>query len=141
MAIRHDRKKLSNLWTGPHQIVNQISEWTYQVKDLTSGRVKDVHVDHLKFYKDNKLNLTPSLREQMAFADVGYEIQRFLDIRKLHGDEWELKVRWKGFEAADDTWEPIDTLIQDVPDLVQQFLATRKQDRLVQQLRRKLKLT
>ena len=38
-----------------------------------------------------------------------YEIEKLLDVRGK-GAEQEVKIRWKGYSASDDTWEPISSI-------------------------------
>jgi hypothetical protein len=36
----------------------------------------------------------------------------------------EIRVRWLGFEANEDTWEPVERLQEDVPVVLHRFLRT-----------------
>ena len=37
-----------------------------------------------------------------------------------------LRVRWLSFEPADATWEPMELLFKDIPEMVQDFAASRR---------------
>ena len=43
----------------------------------------------------------------------------------------ELKVRWLGFDATHDTWEPVTNLATDVPDMVEAYLYSKRGDAVV----------
>ena len=66
----------------------------------------------------------------MSSCEVITNVERFLDIRqeKRHPNskvhfKYSLLVKWEGYEAeADQTWECLTTLIEDVPLMVQTFL-------------------
>ena len=45
-----------------------------------------------------------------------------MDWRETDDALLELRVRWLGFTPAEDTWEPIDRLHEDQPELVERFL-------------------
>ena len=48
-----------------------------------------------------------------------------------------IRVRWLGFDATHDTWEPLDKLAEDVPELVEPFLYSKRADpRCARALRR-----
>eukprot|EP00924_Labyrinthula_sp_SR-Ha-C_P000831 snap_masked-scaffold_7-processed-gene-4.43-mRNA-1 protein AED:1.00 eAED:1.00 QI:0/-1/0/0/-1/1/1/0/133 len=53
------------------------------------------------------------------------EVQKFLDIRYSKG-EYFLRVRWRGFEPIDDTWEPLLTMYRDVKELTLIFLGEKR---------------
>lgn len=58
------KQKLGLGWTGPYRIVRKISDITYQITSCETGKIKTVHVDHLKPVEGNGrenefLNVTP----------------------------------------------------------------------------------
>lgn len=53
-----------------------------------------------------------------------YEVERIVAQRccRKRGGRTEYRVRWRGWSAADDTWEPAATLEREVPAVVRSFL-------------------
>ena len=50
-------------------------------------------------------------------------VHRFLGFRRNPvGHQVELRVRWLGFDAAGDTWEPVASLVASCPDLVEAYI-------------------
>lgn len=90
-------------------------------KDLST-----VHAQRLKFYHDSSLNVTSDLLHNIALTGNTYVIEQIDDIRidPVSGDV-QLHVRWLGFQDDDATWEPFETIKDDTPDIVRQFLASR----------------
>lgn len=43
--------------------------------------------------------------------------------KEAHAHQYELLVHWKGYD--DITWEPLENLIHDVPDMVDDFVYAR----------------
>ena len=108
--------KLSVRWNGPRRITAVESDFVFEVEDLITGKKEMVHCVRLRFYADDKLNVTEELLAQIAHDDAGYEIESFGEARKNpKTKQWELSVHWRGFEASADTWEPIFQLYKDVP--------------------------
>ncbi len=58
---------------------------------------------------------TPTSEEGVQF----WNVERLIKRRKLHG-KWQYKTRWENY-LGPATWEPIETLLQDVPDIVEEF--------------------
>ena len=59
-------------------------------------------------------------------VETQYEVERIVAPRFVAfrtSDIEEYCVRWRGYGAADDTWEAADRLKQEVPALVWKFLA------------------
>jgi hypothetical protein len=50
-----------------------------------------------------------------------FHVDRLVDSRKLPGHEREYRVRWRGYDPSQDSWEPEGVLRTDVPDLVNDF--------------------
>ena len=121
---RRQGSKLFALWQGPAQVVRQGEDaFTYHVRDLLSGQVKLVHYVRLKFFRDASLESTEELRTHLDYqAQLYYVVEAFLAWRSAK-QGYELQVKWQGLDDA--TWEPLETMAQDVPDLVNDFVAAR----------------
>lgn len=52
-------------------------------------------------------------------TEAEYEVERIIDVHFKRNGAKEYLVRWKGFTAKDDTWEPADNL--SCPDLIEKF--------------------
>lgn len=52
-------------------------------------------------------------------TEAEYEVEKIIDVHFKRNGEKEYLVRWKGFGAKDDTWEPADNL--SCPDLIEKF--------------------
>ena len=90
----------------------------------------------MKFYSDKNLNITTNLKESIAYnspQDV-YQIEKFIDHRIDDYGLPQLKVVWQGFEEFEAAWEPLSVLKEDVPQMVQNYLAQRGLDSNLQPL-------
>ena len=120
--IPHSGKLLVQ-WRGPYRITDIRSPLIYEITHLVSGQTKEVHASRLKLYHDSSLNLTEELLDHAARQGDLYEAER---LAKAQYDRrtrtWEALVLWKGFEESEATWEPIEMLVKDVPDLVRRDL-------------------
>ena len=65
--------------------------------------------------------MTEDIRNQAAYDDQTH-LESIVDWRETDDALLELRVRWLGFTPAEDTWEPIDRLHEDQPELVERFL-------------------
>ena len=103
-VLKRSKRKLSVRWTGPHHIVETLSDYIYVVEHLVTHIRTEVHCSRLRFYCDASLNITQELVDQVAFDDEGYEIARILDSRwNNYENFWEVYVAWRGFETIDYT--------------------------------------
>ena len=58
-----------------------------------------------------------------------FEIDNFIGWRLDDNGGIELRVRWQGFPDDEDcSWEPIDSLTQDVPVKVRQYLQSHQHE-------------
>jgi hypothetical protein len=101
------KDKLEARWKGPFRIVNVINDSVFQVEDVLTNSVKEVHSVRLRPYNDRDLN-----------SSVKEYIQR-------RGTR-EVLVRWRGFDEDEATWEPLDTILEDVPQLYREFRRSRQ---------------
>ena len=90
-----------------------------------------VHVVRMRRFANAPLG-TPAdaaAIEKAAIHDFPDNIvQRLLDHRQ-DPDGFKIKVRWLGFDATHDTWEPVANLATDAPDLVEEYLYGKRADR------------
>jgi hypothetical protein len=106
---------------GPFRIVDTLNEYVYVVEDVVTSRRKSVHVQRLRMFAEADFQLTEDIRNQSAYDDQTH-LENIVDWRETDEALLELRVRWLGFTPAEDTWEPIDRLHEDQPELVERFL-------------------
>jgi transposase InsO family protein len=123
--------KLSVRWTGPHRIVDVLSEHIFEVQHLITGARRQVHASRLRYYCDSKLEVTEELYEQVAFDDEAFVIEKLIEFRPS-SSSYEFLVQWQGFEASDRTWTSFETLKEDVPALLTQWLKKQRRSPEVQ---------
>ena len=84
-----------------------------------------VHVVRIRPFANGPLGDAASVDEMQRSCLRDFPdnyVSRLLAQRAGANGEMEIRVRWLGFTSAFDTWEPISNLVEDVPDMVQQFL-------------------
>ena len=76
--------KLVSTWTGPWRIIAVDKVHVYDVQNIVTGEVKNVHVVRLRFHGDKDLEMTVALKEvfQHAFTQAKFEMARTIDISK-----------------------------------------------------------
>ena len=113
-------------WSGPYVIIETLGNHVFQLKDLVTKKEFPCHAARLRFYADSSLNVTEELIAYIVSAQQGFEIQRILDYYLGEDDQYYFSVRWFGFEADADTWEPLSVLLVDAPTILKKFVKTRK---------------
>jgi transposase InsO family protein len=116
-------QKLSVRWQGPYQVVDTLSPNIYVIQDLQRGPRREVHGSKLKKYADANWEVTEEVRRQAAHDSQSFLVEK-LKAWRTNPDTGvlELKVGWKGFSTAEDTWEPVEALREDIPAMVSVFL-------------------
>jgi len=97
-----------------------VSEFVYVVEDILTQKRTCVHVSRLKRYADGDLNITVDVRDQVAYDEQGLCVEEILRWKNTTAGIV-LLVRWLGFSEADDTWEPLQTLYVDIPEMICDF--------------------
>jgi hypothetical protein len=111
--------KLLVTWVGPYRVVG-VSQHAFRIEHLITGDQVDVHGSRLKFYADEKFEVTEEIREHIAAQGIVLAIEKLLQHRyNDHSKEYEILVAWKGLEAIESSWEPVVSLFRDVRVLVQ----------------------
>jgi hypothetical protein len=132
----HLGEKLALRWRGPRRILSTLSDHVFEVEDLNTGTVTAKHDSRLRFYADASLDVTADLLSHIAHNNQGYDVRALMDLRyDLEAKRFLVLVFWLGFEAQDNTWEPLVTLYNDVPDLVERLLDRHEDTALAAQAR------
>ena len=90
------------------------------------------HASRIKQYADESFEVTKDTREQILYDEKGLCVDRILRWRHTAGGV-HLRVRWLGFEACDDTWEPLETFYEDVPEMIQEYVNKFPHDGILQE--------
>ena len=94
------------------------------MRDLISAKDMFVHSNRLKFYADSSLNVTQTLLDTINHNDVHYNtVTKLLDLQyNRTRKQWEVQARWRGFSHEEPTWEPLDNMHKDIPEMLNKFL-------------------
>ena len=129
VARANNNNKLQMTWTGPHQVVNAISPYVYEVEPMlpVRGRRRRIiaHIVRIRRFSNGLLG-TPADRkriEQEALRDYPDNVvKRFVGHKVAADGQLTVTVRWLGYDRAHDTDEPAHQLAQDVPNLLEEYL-------------------
>ena len=103
------RHKLECKWFGPQRIIAAPTPYTFTVQDLESGVETDVHAQHLKFYSDRDLTVTPQLLKFAAHSALGHIVTAITDHTLAPP---RVLVHWAGYSAEEATWEPLPSIYE-----------------------------
>ena len=121
---KNKTKKVGIHWRGPLRVVKVMSDFLFEVEDLRSAERSTVHGTRLKFFRNKDFEVTEEVKEYLAFQDEEYcVVHEFEDIRVTQG-EVGLKLKWRGFDDEDPGWEAMKIMKEDVPVMVDEFLAS-----------------
>ena len=112
-------------------MVNAVNKFVFETEPMLAvkGRQRREIVHIVRILCNGLLGTPADARaiEQAALHDYpGNVVQRFLGHGTGEDGIFRMKVRWLGYDAVHDSDEAITTLVEDVPDLVQQYLAEHR---------------
>ena len=113
LHIPYQSRKLALKWEGPFLIQKVLGPVTYQLKLPSQWKIHNVfHTCLLSPYKENDVhrpnhtNLPPNLID----GAQEYEVETLLAHRQ-QGQQRQYLVKWKGYDASHNTWEPARNLV------------------------------
>lgn len=119
--------KLLVRWVGPFQVVEARSH-SFLVRHLLTHAVHEVHGSRLKFYHDPSLEINEELVAHVAGQGIVLGVEKILEHRYNSATrEHELLISWIGLEAIEDSWEPLNSMLADIPIKVKEY-ATQQGD-------------
>ncbi|OWZ15878.1 hypothetical protein PHMEG_00010406 [Phytophthora megakarya] len=117
--------KLQVTWTGPHIVVRADTN-SFRVRHLVTGDESDVHPSRLKFYSDNSLDVSEELLEHIAAQGIVLAVNELVDHRwNTSIKDYEIRVNWRGLEPIEDSWEPLASLGNEIPILVDTYVTNK----------------
>lgn len=102
--------KLDDPWVGPFRVIKKLSEVVVRLKLPDRAKLKvnpDFHMDVLKKFEGSGKELS---NIDWDMSDV-YEVESVVKQRVEKDGTNEYYVKWKGYSAKDNTWEPESNLI------------------------------
>lgn len=115
--------KLETKWKGPMCIVEPKSSLIFVVENINSSRQFTVHAQLSVPYPltPKKEQVSKEIRQQATYYDMMTQIFDVIKgVRKPNG-KYEMLVASMGYEEGEYTWKPIETKIEEVPGVVEDY--------------------
>lgn len=136
--------KLRFRWFGPCAIAKVFSSHVYGVTPLVGGKMERVNCARLMKYRDslNGADIPKEMIELAERTDSRYEVvEKIVDVGEAP-DGLFFQVQWEGLpDERDYTWQAIEELHADIPDMVKAFLHTYSgKKKIIGKIKRQLNL-
>ena len=123
LAISHPAKKFKPRRYGPFTIMRVISDVAYRLALPLHWKIHDVfHTSLLTPYHKTRTHGPNLLKPPPDVIDgePEWEVEEIIGIRTFgRRREKQYRVKWKGYNAAHDSWEPASNV--HAPDLIEKF--------------------
>ena len=115
--------KLRLKWTGPYVITQCQNEFLFTIEDLTDGKISTAHGRRVKLFRNSEYEITQDILHHLDYQRGELlVVESFENIRDKQG-QIELKVKWRGFDSNENDWLSIETLKEDVPQILSEHLS------------------
>uniref|UniRef100_H3H850 Chromo domain-containing protein n=1 Tax=Phytophthora ramorum TaxID=164328 RepID=H3H850_PHYRM len=122
--------KLQVTWVGPYRVVRADTH-SFRVQHLVTGDELDVHASRLKMYADEDLEVTDELLEHVSAQGIVLAVDKLVSHRWNNDiKDYEIKVRWKGLEVIEDSYEPLTDLAKEIRILVDNYVRQAEDQQL-----------
>ena len=132
--------KPSLRWNGPFLVLSCRDNYVFEIQNLLNKKKELAHGRRLKFFRNSDLHITEEIKEHLEYQENELlVVEDFEDLRATDNG-LEVRVKWQQIDEAESDWVSYDSLKDDVPQLVDEFISdikksgTRKQKSLVQNL-------
>jgi len=117
-------KKLAPKRYGPFEIVKQVSPIAYKIKLPPSMKIHDVfHIDLLIPFTETQAygETHPHPPPELIDGEEEYEVEEILnDCINKRKKTKQYFVRWKGYEASEDSWVDEKDILN-APELIEEY--------------------
>jgi hypothetical protein len=129
------QSKLRAKWNGPAMVTRVSSDWIFEIKNLVTQELKEVHASRLKFYMDSELNITGDFLDMVAHNSEGHVVEHLMGHRyDKASKQYELLIKWRGLDKEESTWESVSHLLQDIPAAVKRYMKSKIRDPFVRKM-------
>ena len=122
--LRHS--KVMCKWQGPYEVVRSNSEVEHVVRLLGDDRESCVHWRRMRRLAGPGVHITKELVEGAQHDKQKFLVDKFEDWVVNTEGEVDLLVKWRGHDDDNNTWEPLEQLVADVPVLVANYVKENK---------------
>ena len=122
LKLGYPTKKLAPRQEGPFIIERVLGPLTYQLKLPKTWRIHPVfHVTLLTPFKENPIYGQGFTKPPPNQTEDGeeYKVEAIVEHRK-RGNGYHYLMKWKGYETAENTWEPLSNL-KNATDIIKKW--------------------
>ena len=113
-------RKLMPRFIGPFPIEEKVGNVSYKLTLPVTMSVHPIfHVELLRPFRGSGVQPSPQI--ECEDGTVYWSLESIVAVRGK-GDKRRYRVRWVGFGPEHDTWEPRKKLIEDAPEVVEEFV-------------------
>jgi len=102
----NSKNKFDHQWIGPFEIKEEISTHLFEL-ETEDGKTLRRHTDLMKKYHRSDEGSTTEKKKSKREKE--YEVEMIKDSKINEEGERVYLVHWKGYDATDDSWEPISS--------------------------------
>ncbi|KAE9213617.1 hypothetical protein PF005_g10134 [Phytophthora fragariae] len=124
--------KLALVRRGLKRIVRALNDFTFEVQDIVQPyEMSARHASRLQLYRDARRGQVDELQEQAIYGEGGHLVEALRECRlSPDSHRYDIFVKWYGLDDVESSWEPADSIKQDVPQFFQAFLDAAPHDKL-----------
>ena len=138
-AHKHKLSKLSVNWHGPYEVVALVdgSPSTLKVRlvGAPADKTFDVSWRKVRRIAGPTLAITQAVQDCALHDQQEFTVEDLIDWGFDDDDQIIIQVRWLGFDASEDTWEPMSQLYEDVKHKVRKFVENEQAPQLTEKFK------